>query len=411
MSVRTSDAQFTPADRQGAGWSRIVSHLFFLFFTSPILSPYIAERTLYLYWVIPLLDPAFFGYLLTRARRADAETWLATGVFLTWLLAVAPESCLRWVMILWPLAYLGFARDRGIFSLYFWTGVNVVVALVQAATYWTLGPAMAMLVGPKNIAELLWGSLATRSFTNFYSIIPGFDFPRFSGLSREGGFFAALLAVVALLRVAERRRFDPLLAIGVVLSISKSTVFLAVGWLLAAIGAKDKRTPVLLFIPILVALCLVFLLSVDGPLMEGRLSPTFSQRLYPYAALLHDMDLPTILVGHNASATTLAQYKSFQLCANVESYQNCLEMPSFAALVYYTGVVGLCLYLWQLAVLGTRLWGILLVFVLTSTVAPLSDTSFVVLSYFLALRVSRAERTEVVAESAGGIGAVLGARR
>ena len=122
--------------------------------------------------------------------------------------------------------------------------------------------------------------------------------------------------------------------------------------------------------------------------MQGRISATFTQRLYPYAALFHDMDFANLAVGNHASPKPLEQFRSFQLCVNVESYLNCVEMPSFAALIFSAGIVGLGLYLWQLSALGIGFWGLVLVFILTSNVSPLSNTSFVVLSYFLALRIA-----------------------
>jgi len=371
-------------------WSRGVSHAFFLFFTSPILSPYLDQKTIYLFWIVPILDPLFLKYLLRSAAGISGQRWWATGALLLWFAAVAPESCLRWSLMLWSLAYLWYAFEQDLFYLGFWMVVNVAVAVLQALTYWGLGPAAAMQLGPNNIAATVWGPYATRTFTNFYSIVPGFDLPRFSGLSREGGFFASLLATVVLLKVSERQRIGLPLWLGIVLSLSKSTAFLALGWIVTAIGAKDRRTPALLFLPFLLCFCLAYFLCLDGALMEGRISPTFTQRLYPYAALFHDLDLQNLLAGSRLSPHVLAQFKSFQLCVNVESYVNCLEMPSFAALIYAAGIVGLCLYLWQLAALGVTLWGVLLIFILTSNVSPLSNTSFVVLSYFLAMRVSGA---------------------
>jgi hypothetical protein len=374
-------------------WSRILSHAFFLLFTSPVLSPYVAEKTIYLFWVIPLFDPVFLRYSTDGVQRLSGQLWLATGALMLWFLLVSPELCLRWALMLWPLAYLWYTHEHQIFYLYVWMGFNVVVALVQAGVYWTLGPATAMLVGPKNIADVVWGAYATRSFSNFYSIIPGFDLPRFSGLSREGGFFAALLAVTVLLRVANRQRVGGMQWLGVLLSISKSTAFLFLGWMATVLGARDRRTPAALFLPLLLAFCIIYYLVVDTPLMEGRISATFTQRLYPYAALFHDMDFANLAVGNHASPKPLEQFRSFQLCVNVESYLNCVEMPSFAALIFSAGIVGMCLYLWQLSALGIGFWGVVLVFILTSNVSPLSNTSFVVLSYFLALRVAGAGST------------------
>jgi hypothetical protein len=383
--------QAAPRIRVGV-WSRILSHAFFLLFTSPVLSPYVAEKTIYLFWFIPLFDPAFLRYLSDGMQRLPGQLWLATGSLMLWFLLVSPELSLRWALILWPLAYLWFAYEHAIFYLYIWMGFNVAVALVQAGVYWTLGPATAMLVGPKNIADVVWGDYATRSFTNFYSIVPGFDLPRFSGLSREGGFFAALLAVTVLLRVANRQRVGVTQWLGILLSISKSTAFLLIGWVATVLGMKDRRTPAVLFLPLLLAFCLLYYFVIDPALMEGRISATFTQRLYPYAALFHDMDFANLAVGNHASPKHLEQFRSFQLCVNVESYLNCVEMPSFAALIFSAGIVGMSLYVWQLSALGIGFWGAVLVFILTSNVSPLSNTSFVVLSYFLALRVAAVGR-------------------
>ena len=54
-----------------------------------------------------------------------------------------------------------------------------------------------MLIGPNNIASLVWGNYATETFTNFYAVFE-FGLPRTAGLSREAGFFASFLAVMVL---------------------------------------------------------------------------------------------------------------------------------------------------------------------------------------------------------------------
>jgi hypothetical protein len=313
---------------------------------------------------------------------------LASFALLFWLGFVAPDAALRWVMILWPLAYLKYSYDRGVFYLFFWMGFNVFIAFLQAVAYVGLGPGAAKQIGPTNIAQKIWGAYATRTHTNFYSIVPGVDVPRFSGLSREGGFFAALVAAAALLRVANSKKIGWVLLVGVMLSLSKSTVFLALGWIVSLIAKKDRKTPPALFLPFLSVFLMFFSLVLDARLMAGTLGDTFTHRLFSYSALLHDMDAQTLIAGNKVSPYVITEYRSFQICSRVQNFPDCMEMSGFAAIIFSGGLIGLCLYLWQLAALGITFWGVVTIFFLTSNVSPLSSTSFVVLSYFVALHLS-----------------------
>jgi len=346
---------------------------------------------MYLYWVIPLLDIRFLTFVLQILQRASGPTLLASCALLFWLGLVAPDAALRWVLILWPLAYLKYSYDRRIFYLFFWMGFNVFIALLQAVAYVGMGPGAAKQIGPTNIAQKIWGAYATRTHTNFYSIVPGVDVPRFSGLSREGGFFAALVAGAALLRVAHSKSIGWVLVLGVMLSLSKSTVFLVVGWIVSLIAKKDRKTSPVIFLPFLLVFLMFFFLFLDARLMAGTLSDTFTHRLFSYSALLHDMDAQTLIAGNKASPYVITEYRSFQICSRVQNFPDCLEMGGFAAVIFSGGIIGLCLYLWQLAALGITFWGVVTIFFLTSNLSPLSSTSFVVLSYFVAMHLSDIE--------------------
>ena len=400
----TADPRHFPSS---SVWVRLVSHVFFLLFTSPILSPSISEKTIYLYWFVPLLDIHFLLYCVQQMRRAPMQAVIATASLIVWFGFTSPVFAARWVSILWPLAYLVYSYERGIFYLYIWMAFNIFVVFAQALAYFGLGHSAANAIGPNNISAMLWGQFATRAHTNFYSIVPKFDVPRFSGLSREGGFFAALLAGVVLLRTSSKQKVGLLFMAGIALSLSKTSALLVIGWVLTLIAARDKRTPPVFFLPFFLLVCLLYYLTVDDELMSGVISGTFTHRFFSYSALFHDMDLGNLIAGNKASDRLIVQFKSFQLCSNLVNFVDCLDMNGFPAIIFISGIVGLCLYLWQLAAFGMSVWGVMLVFFLTIDVSPLTSTSFVVLAYFLGLKASGAlnKRSDLVTSSASVISA------
>jgi hypothetical protein len=332
----------------------------------------------------------FLVFFLQRVRGGSTQAVLATASLLVWFGLTSPVFAARWISILWPLAYLVYSVERGIFYLYVWMAFNIFVVFAQALAYFGLGHSAANAIGPNHISAMLWGQFATRAHTNFYSIIPRFDVPRFSGLSREGGFFTALLAGVVLLRTSNKQKIGLLFMAGIALSLSKTSALLIIGWLLTLVAARDKRTPPIFFLPFFLLICLFYYLTLDHELMSGLISGTFTHRFFSYSALFHDMDWSNLIAGNKVSDKLIVQFKSFQLCSNLVNFADCLDMNGFPAIIFISGIIGLGLYLWQLAAFGMSLWGVMLVFFLTIDVSPLTSTSFVVLAYFLGLKVSGA---------------------
>ena len=217
-------------------YSKILAHLFFLFFTCIILSPEINKQTFYLYWIIPIFD---FSFILNLKNIKIKRKILLCILSITIILVIYRQfiTILRIYLIIYTLLYLNYLnRSNYFYLLYKYMNFNIIVAIFQFG-FGYINPKIAYQIGPTNIAKIIWGNYATVTFTNFYSI--GF-LKRASGLSREVGFFASLLIIVIMIYCEDRKikksKIQYLLFfIGYIIGFSKMSFILPAYFLLKKI--------------------------------------------------------------------------------------------------------------------------------------------------------------------------------
>ena len=217
-------------------YSRILAHLFFLFFTCIILSPSIKEQPFYLYWIIPIIDFSFISYL--RKIKIKREKILVI-LSITVILIIYGQfiTILRIYLIIYTLVYLKYLDKYNYFYLlYKYMNFNIIVAIFQFI-FGYVNPKIAYQIGPTNIAKIIWGEYAGATFTNFYSI--GF-LKRASGLSREVGFFASLLIIVIIIycedrKIKKNKKQYLIFFIGYIIGFSKMSFILPVYFILKKI--------------------------------------------------------------------------------------------------------------------------------------------------------------------------------
>ena len=201
-------------------FARIFPHLFFLFLTSPVLSPEIENTSVYLFLFVPLVDPHFLTYLGTV--RLDKRYLVASLAIFGLSIQYGNFPFLaKIVSILLVVSYLYYTHRIRAFYLYSYMALNVLVALVQFLGSVFFG--MAILF-PMKIGEFLYGSYAlTTGDTGLEGLLFLY---RFSGLSREPGFFSSLLIASFVLliddREVRRRKFFIVVhLLGILLGLSK----------------------------------------------------------------------------------------------------------------------------------------------------------------------------------------------
>ena len=217
-------------------YNRILAHLFFLFFTSIVLSPSINDQAFYLYWVIPILD---FSFMLSLKNLKVRREILLCFLSIIVILVIYGQfiTILRIYLIIYTLMYLKYLNKNNYFYLlYKYMNFNIIIAIFQFI-YGYINPKIAYLIGPTNIANIIWGKYAGGTFTNFYSI--GF-LKRASGLSREVGFFASLLIIVIIIyyedkKIKKNKLQYLIFFIGYIVGFSKMSFILPIYFILKKI--------------------------------------------------------------------------------------------------------------------------------------------------------------------------------
>lgn len=281
-------------------YSRLVSVLFYMFFTCVILNPQVNGITLYFYLVIPFLDLDFSRFLAGTARR-----W--AGPLLIAVMASAltsPSAAVRVLSIGICIGYLMYTSERRISYLHPWMVINILFATVQFAMYY-VDRDFSLLLGPTNLSKLIWGDYATMTNTNFYEV---FYFTRVSGFSREAGFFSSLLVASLILHLfsdSPNKKLIALYLFGLFISFSKSSMVL---FLFAALYPFRYRLrslhPVVVMVGYYVVISAISVYLASNNFFG---SDTFAHRLAGYA-FVFDARLEDLVKGISAP-DMMAHYK------------------------------------------------------------------------------------------------------
>ena len=363
-------------------WQRkiefIWANLFFVFFIAQILSPSIGDKTIYLEWCIALLNPFFWIWIVNKKMSWN---FLAIIACLGCVAAIHPITAIKLIMNFFGICYLGYLYSNNLFFINIYLCVSIVVGIMQFI-FLSLGNTEALnMITPTSIAETVWGSYATPTFANFYDI--GIGIPRFSGLSREAGFFAALIQTGILFNYLSSNRegkvylnkYKVIHFIGYVISFSKISLAIFLAFFIDKIRRYINYLPSVLMIAILLITASYWGMSHTSFLLDNE-NVTFLDRFGAYAAFF-DLNLSQFFLG-----VDLNRIESFVADAELYSTPN-LWFAGFAGWIIYNGVIVLGLWCLILYLMGITTSGILMLIILTLNVQPDTNQNFVVLAYFI----------------------------
>lgn len=130
-----------------------IALLFYIFFTTPILSPSIGGLTIYLHWLIPLLDIDFLKEIL-RFKIKKSQLFIV-GIFI-----VACIILKRWkvaldvILLIETLLYLLYSYKNGTFKYLYWgVNFNIVIAIIQFILYYCVSPSAALSIAPRKCCK------------------------------------------------------------------------------------------------------------------------------------------------------------------------------------------------------------------------------------------------------------------
>jgi hypothetical protein len=355
-------------------YARLISVLFYMFFTCVILNPQVNGFTIYFYLLIPFLDPEFSRFLASTVRRWSGPLFIAVVASALG----SPSSALRVLSIAICIGYLMYTIERRISYLHQWMAINILFAMVQFVTYY-LDYGLSIQLGPTNLSRLIWGQYATETYTNFFEI---FYFARVSGFSREAGFFSSLLVtafIAYLFTESPKKMMIALYLIGLFISFSKSSmaffIFAGLYPFRNQLRAVHPLAMLVLYIGVVCPLS-VYLASND---FFG--SVTVGHRFGGYA-FMFDARLDDIIKGISGHDAVL-RYKYLPYIA-LNQYD--INFASFCGLVNTVTEMGLFAALILFGVLAfTASDGFVMLMLLmnTATVSLTTVTSFVPLAYLI----------------------------
>ena len=371
-----------------------ISFIFSIFaflFVSPILSPSINGNTLYLNFFVPFFDTYFLCYILGRARRIRVKVYgmFAFLAFVTiTIFHVNIMLIMRISVIFLSIAYLQYIYQRiGFRRLYAAFNINIIIAILQFTLYF-VNRRMAYLLGPNNISRVIWGSFATETNTNFY---PLFYLPRTCGLSREAGFFAALLSIIVLIyitdsKIRKTRGQKFLFLIAYAVSLSKMSFLLVVMLVILRYSKFIDKIPVA-FAVIMFTVCSGICVNILNK--NGFMSPmyeSFAHRLWGYGVVLSHLNFKEFLFGNSLGVEELnvAALNAFPIHEYLftRGFTNFCGLPS---MIIYTGYLGLLSFVTFLKSLGVKSAYFLILLVSTFDVDLMTTTSFVMLAYWFTI--------------------------
>lgn len=358
---------------------KFLSIFFFLFFVAQILSPSIEGRTIYLEILVALINPFFIFWIINQPIKKK-YFFVYVAILAIFTIGYAPLALKLFTTSI-SVLFLFYSYNRNIFYIKPYIILSILFAIFQF--YFTFFDyKLAYLIGPTNISQMIWGSYATPTFTNFYTI---FWFPRVSGLSREAGFFASFLVVYIFFLYLDNQDkkihssflFKMILAIGYIVSFSKMSLILFVIFLLNLMKKIINKIPILLTVILFVVVLMLFWDSQINYLLEPS-HATFLDRFGGYTALSH-VDLSQLLFGIDSPSeinTQLAHIVN-------EEFKN---FAGFSGFILHNGILVVTLVLISLYIVGVSNTGLIILLLLTINVQLDTNQNFVVFSYFIIIK-------------------------
>lgn len=347
-----------------------------MFFTCVILNPHANGITFYFYLVIPFLDPEFPRFLASTARRWGGPLLIAVAASAL----NSPSAAVRVLSIAICIGYLMYTTERRISYLHPWMAINILFAIVQFAMFY-IDHDFALLLGPTNLSELIWGQYATTTYTNFFEV---FYFARVSGFSREAGFFSSLLVasfILYLFSDSPNKKMIVLYLIGLFISFSKSSMTLILFAALYPVRDRLRSVHPLMMLVLYYAVISSISVYLASNVFFG--SETFGHRLAGYA-FMFDARLEDIVRGLNAH-DLIAHYKYLPYINLIQDDMEVAGVP-FAGLPATVAEMGIFSALILLGIVAfTASDGfVMLIFLLGSaTVSVTTVTSFIPLAYLI----------------------------
>lgn len=358
-------------------YAKVISMLFYMFFTCVVFNPQISGVTIYLYVMLPMLDPGYISYLSATFRR-----WaVPLGLTVLICLLSSPMGAAKVLSVAICVGYLAYTFTRRIDYLNLWMAINILFGVAQFIAYY-VDYNLSVQLGPNAVSQMLWGASATQTNTNFYEIL---FFARVCGFSREAGFFASLLvASLVLYLMQDRPKSKAMLALyclGLVISFSKSSLVLVIFLLFYYMRRQLRAIHPLVSIIGFTAISMAIALYMSQHDFFG--SETFAHRFAGYPFML-DARFADLIKGVTSGQLSSDYNYLPYIHMNADLYEmSDVTFSSIPGLVADMGLIAALAMIGVLAFTVSDGFVVLLFLLITATVSITMVTSFVPLAYLI----------------------------
>ncbi|MGL5050246.1 MAG: hypothetical protein ACRC6E_06365 [Fusobacteriaceae bacterium] len=301
---------------------------------------------------------------------------------------------LRFVIIIYNLSYLFYLKEINEFKLvYKFIFINILIAMFQWIFY-LKSPSLSYLIGPTNIAKVLYGNYAGPTFTNFFPI---FYIHRAAGLSRETGFFCTLLIIATLLHCEEYKDYKKvkfqrlLLVIGLIISMTKMVIILPIIIIIKKYDNYLKKIPVIPGVILLI----IFFNKLTEILYSNNFfiakNETWNHRLGGYKVLT-DIFKDNIFTVYSNLSSLAKKFEYLEFLKHIVWLEKFTGIPE---LIIHNGLGIGVVFILLLKFYNITFDKILILFFLTFGVGFSTTTSFVLLSYLYVLQFKIKEKNEI----------------
>lgn len=377
-------------------YQKLVAILFFLFFSCPVFSPSIFGLTLYLYYFIPFLDFEFDKYCIHNIfKQLKSRKLLFSIVILLFFSIIFGHIvfAIELLLLIFLVIYLIYIYKKDGFKyLYIFMNINIIIGIVQFVSYYCF-PDLLDVLNPTYIANFILGPYATGTYNNLYPST--LSIVRVSGLSREAGFFASLIFVSFLCYNFTYRKSKKkcsyylqnlFFIIGFIISFSKVSILVIPAYFVL----KYRNAINLIKTSILITLIVISGILFSNTLKIERyydenvssLYETFAHRFGGYT-LLGQIDIKTALIG----SEKISDLNSIILNSNyfIKHILKFDTVSGISSLLIQQGFIIAILFYAFLKQSKFKAAEVLFVSIITITVNYTTQTSFVVLAYFLSM--------------------------
>jgi glycosyltransferase involved in cell wall biosynthesis len=354
--------------------------------------------------VIALLDLEFVKYIFEVTKHILKEKKIISFGVIVLIFLVASgkiKIILQTAFLIESIMYLIYAyRNKLLKYLYFGVNLNIGIAILQFIYYY-IRPEIAYMIGPTNIANIIWGKYATETYTNFSQNFLGIV--RVSGWSREAGFFNSLIIATLLVYhyvddITEKTK-NQYIAFFIAFIISLSKISLIPLAMIPVIWLRKylNKIPYIIGIAFVIFSGIVvsnflFLHNQYNKYYSDNYE-TFSHRFGGYSIILQ-INFKDMLFGvDNIQKLDEEIKENNYYLENIYKFNEFCGLP---CMLINDGVIVFALFIITLKICKLKTADFWILTMATMTVNYLTLSSFVILFYFLILYFVKEENSDEV---------------